>query len=75
MYRKYGLYLQTFCCCCTFCTVCFVRLYGEAVAAALIDTFYIDTGDGMSYRSKIAPYLGETLFLFSFIIALYSYRV
>ena len=45
-------------------------LYGEAGAAALIDTFPISTADGMPCRGKIAPYLGKTCFLCRLIIAL-----
>ena len=45
-------------------------LHGEAGAAAFIDTLYLGTGDGMTCRGKIAPYLGETFFLFCLIIAL-----
>ena len=40
-------------------------LYGEAGAAVLIDTFQLDTGNGMTCWGKIAPNLGETFFYFS----------
>ena len=37
---------------------------GEAAATLLIDTTRLDRSDGITYRGKIAPYLGEALFSF-----------
>ena len=45
-------------------------LYCEAGAAALIDIFYIGTGDNVPCRGKIAPYLENKSILFCLVIAL-----
>ena len=36
----------------------------DTAATPLLDTLQLDTSDGITYRSKIAPYLGEALFYF-----------
>ena len=59
-----GTVTKSFRCCSHKC------LYGEAGAAALIDTFEIGSGDNVPCRGKIALYLGEKCFLFCFVIAL-----
>ena len=56
------MFTKTLCCCSHKC------LYGEA-DAALIEKFYIGTGNGTPCRGKIASYLEETFFLFWLIIA------
>ena len=58
------IFSETFRCCFRKC------LYGKAGAAALIDMFKIGTGNGMACQGKIAPYLGETFFLFCLMIVL-----
>ena len=58
----------------TFCCYSHQYLCGEAGAAALIDKLQFGTCDVMPYWGKIAPYFGETCFLFYLIIALLSHR-
>ena len=45
-------------------------LYDKACAVTLIEMFEIGTGDSIASRDKIAPYKGETFFLFCLIIGL-----
>ena len=60
MYRSYGLYfLQLFVV--TLANVC--TMMNEAGAAALTDTFQLGTGDSITCRGKIAPYLEEIFFI------------